>query len=187
MHKLVAALVCSLTIAAPALAERPDWWRAGGPRIRMMDARLTTLLDSGLVRSATLRTLVQRLDTSDVILYVSRSPMMPARLAGKLTWMSKAGEYRYLRAQISTDQTPDQMIATLAHELQHAVEVADDPGVTDQRSLVELYKRIGHPSRAAVSSGWETVAAYEAGQQVRRELVSRPTVAAARAAATDQT
>jgi hypothetical protein len=180
-------LVGTLTIASPALAERPpDWWRAGGPRIRMMEARITTLLESGLVRSATLRTLVDRLDASDVILYVSLSPMMHARLAGKLTWMAQAGDYRYLRAQISTEQTPDQMIATLAHELQHAVEVAEDRNVTDQRSLVELYKRIGHPSRAAVSSGWETVAAYETGQQVRRELVSQPAVAAAKTTATDQ-
>ena len=46
----------------------------------------------------------------------------------------------------------------------------DDPGVVDERTLVALYKRIGHPSRAAASAGWETVAAQEAGTRARREL-----------------
>ena len=43
------------------------------------------------------------------------------------------------------------MIATVAHELQHVVEVIEDESVTDERSLVELYKRIGQPSGAAVA------------------------------------
>jgi hypothetical protein len=183
MHKLVALLLCSLTFASPVVAEpSPHWWRAGGPRIRMMDARLTTLLANGLTRSATLRALVDRLDASDVIVYVSLTPLMHSRLAGRLMWMSDTGEFRYLRAQISTELNADQMIATLAHELQHAVEVSEDRAVTDQRSLVKLYQRIGHPSRVSLSSGWETAAAHETGLQVRRELVSQPAVAARRTA-----
>ena len=66
-----------------------------------------------------------------------------------MTWMTRAGDFRYVRASISTELLFDQMIATVAHELQHAVEVIEDESVTDERSLVELYKRIGQPSRAA--------------------------------------
>jgi hypothetical protein len=85
--------------------------------------------------------------------------------------MTQAGPYRYLRATISPDQTMDQAIASLAHELQHAVEVMGDEQVVNETTLISLYKRIGQPSTAAVASGWETIAAQEAGYQVRRELV----------------
>jgi hypothetical protein len=93
-------------------------------------------------------------------------------MAGKLTWMTRAGDYRYVRATINTEQAPDQMIATLAHELQHAVEVIEDETVSDQRSLKELYKRIGRQSHSGATTGWETVAAQETGVRVRRELLS---------------
>ena len=46
------------------------------------------------------------------------------------------GEFRYLRASINSDLTPDQMIATIAHELQHAVEVIADESVSDEDTLV---------------------------------------------------
>ena len=72
------------------------------------------------------------------------------------------------------------MIATVAHELQHAVEVIEDESVKDERSLVALYKRIGQPSRAA-NSGWETTNAQQTGYQVRRELVAVPAAAMTRA------
>jgi hypothetical protein len=72
------------------------------------------------MRSPTLKTIVDRIEAGNVIVYISLTPLMRSYLAGKMTWMSRAGGYRYLRAQISTDLTSDQMIATMAHELQHA-------------------------------------------------------------------
>jgi hypothetical protein len=185
MPTLLALLICVTLAASPARpAQSPDQ-REGGARVRITDSRLAQLLQTGVMRSRTLKALVDRLEAGRVIVYVSLSPLMRANLAGKLTWMTQAGDYRYVRAQISTDLNADQMIATVAHELQHALEVSDDPSVTDQRSLVELYKRIGHQSRVAIVGEWETVAAYEAGLQVRKELVAVPTVLA-RAAASEQ-
>ena len=83
-----------------------------------------------MARSATFRALVNRIEASNLIVYVSLSPIMKASLAGKLTWMTRAGEFRYVRATINTEQNADQMIATLAHELQHAVEVLEDETVS---------------------------------------------------------
>ena len=47
------------------------------------------------------------------------------------------------------------MIATIAHELQHAVEVIEDETVNDEKSLVALYRRIGQQSwqRVAIALG----------------------------------
>lgn len=171
MLGLLSVVVCSAILVTNASAATPDRARDGGARIRPQDSRSTQLLRDGIARSGTFRALVDRLEASNVFVYVQVSPFIKSTLAGQLTWMTQAGPYRYLRATLSPDQTADQGIASLAHELQHAVEVLGDESVVDERSLVELYQRIGHPSSAAVASGWETRAAQQAGFQVRRELV----------------
>jgi hypothetical protein len=173
---LTVALVASLSISSAFAAER-----IGGPRLRPQDARSTQVLKEGAARSATFRALVNRIEASNVIVYIAVNPIMKSTLSGALTWMTRAGEYRYVRASMSNELTFDQMIASVAHELQHAVEVIEDESVVDERSLVAMYKRIGKPSRAAGPSGWETAAAQRTGTQVRRELVAIPATVIARA------
>lgn len=84
--------------------------------------------------------------------------------------MTHVGKFRYVRIDLSTDLSSHMIIATLAHELQHVSEVIDNPLVVDEGSLSALYRRIGRPSQAIATEGWETVAALETGHQVRREL-----------------
>jgi hypothetical protein len=166
------ALTSSTTLAAE---------RVGGPRLRPQDSRINLVLQEGMSRSDTFRALVNRIEASNVIVYVAVTPMMRPSLSGALTWMTRAGDFRYVRASISIEQTFNQMIASVAHELQHAVEVIEDESVVDEKSLVALYKRIGQPSKAAGPLGWETIAAQRTGTQVRRELVAMPTMTLARA------
>jgi hypothetical protein len=181
---LSVALFTSTAFAAVA-ADKKD----GGARIRTTDSRGEALLREGVARSQTFRQLVDRLEASDVFVYVSISPLLKPSLAGTLTWMARSGPFRYVRATISSELSHDQTIAALAHELQHAVEVLDDSTVVSEKTLVELYRRIGRPSRAAVVSGWDTVAAQETGYRVRRELVeatSAATLLASRMSESDQ-
>lgn len=163
--------------AAARAAVADESWREA--RIRPQDPRLAELIREGVDRSATFRDLVRRLESGNLIVYVTLSPNMRASLAGKLTWMSKSGQFRYMRATINTEQSSSQMIATLAHELQHALEVGAEESVIDQRSLAGLYKRIGSPSTAGVAGGYETAAAHETGLQVRRELQAAAAAASA--------
>jgi hypothetical protein len=51
--------------------------------------------------------------------------------------------------------------------LQHAVEIANDPGVRSSAELAELYRRIGW---ASGSTRYETAAAIEIGRQVQGEV-----------------
>jgi hypothetical protein len=172
MRQLLALAICSL-ISTAAFA---DSWREA--RIRPQDPRLATLLRDGAAKSATFRALVNRIEASNVFVYVALSANMKSSLAGKLTWMTRAGDFRYVRATISTEQTAAAMVATLAHELQHAIEVIEDERVNDQRSLQELYQRIGRPSYSGLAAAWETEAAQETGLKVRREFAAAETTLA---------
>jgi len=172
---LAVALVAVLSISSTLASER-----IGGPRLRPQDARIAQVLQEGPARSATFRALVNRIEAGNVIVYIGFSPILKSNLSGSLTWMTRAGDFRYVRASIRTDLTFDQLIATVAHELQHAVEVVEDESVTDERSLTALYKRIGHPSGSAGRAGWETAEAQRTSTQVRRELVAVPATVLAR-------
>lgn len=171
MRMLLALVVLGcLTLTSPAIASGdPAVIEGGGPRIRPQNAYIADLLKTGRARSATLRSLAERIEAGNVIVYIAVNPLLKSSLSGGLTWMTQAGTFRYVRASISRELTPDQMIATLAHELQHAAEVAEDESVISEATLVAMYRRIGLPSRAT-APGWETVAAQEMGYQVRREL-----------------
>ena len=176
MRLLPALALCVVVLASSTLTAAPK----PEARLRPQDTRLTNLLRQGSERSTTFKALVDRIESSNVIVYVALNPLMKKSLSGMLTWMTRTGDYRYLRASISTDLTSDQMIATLAHELQHAVEVIEDETVIDEASLVSLYRRIGRQSGNAAPMRWETIAAQETGFKVRRELGSAPTTIVAR-------
>lgn len=167
MRMLLSVGLCAIVLTSSLLRAAP---RADAAHVRPQDDRLAQVLRDGAARSTTFKALVDRIEASEVIVYVALNPLMKSNLSGMLTWMTKAGGIRYVRASISTDLTPDQMIATVAHELQHAVEVIEDQTVTDEKSLVALYRRIGHQNNGSSSTRWETAAAQQMGFQVRREL-----------------
>lgn len=169
MRWLFALVLCTALLISDLTASSPDV-RDGGARIRTLDARVAALLRDGMLRSPTLRQLVERIEANNVFVYVGLNPLMKSRMAGQLTWMGKAGAYRYVRVSVNTDLVADQIIATLAHEMRHAVEVLEDETVVDEATLVALYRRIGRPSTIELPTGYETVAAQEAGFQARREL-----------------
>jgi hypothetical protein len=171
MRLLPIVVLCSTLLTSTAFAGNGP---TGEVRLRPQDARLEKVLEEGVARSKTFKALVDRIEASNVIVYIALNPIMKSSLSGMLTWMTRAGDHRYLRASISPDLSPEQMIATLAHELQHAVEVIEDESVIDEKSLVALYRRIGHQISSATPTRWETTAAQQAGFRVRRELGSAP-------------
>jgi hypothetical protein len=168
--RTLSCVVLSVVLALATVTAAPST----EVRLRPQDARLEQVLKEGAARSATFKALVDRIEASNVIVYVALNPMMKSSLAGMLTWMTRAGDFRYVRASISTELPFDQMIATVAHELQHAVEVIEDENVIDEKSLIALYQRIGLRHSAQAPARWETTAAQQTGFQVRRELIQTP-------------
>lgn len=163
--------------SVPATAETPRGAAdtaavARSASVRTADRRLRTLIDRGARTSPTFRALLARLDRSDVVVYVQcEAPVRPG-LAGRLTFVSAAGGYRYVLVRVVAAGSTAQQIAILAHELRHAVEIADAPQVVDVDSLAHEYRRIGHLTRAQDHVvAFDSDAAVEAGYQVLAELL----------------
>jgi hypothetical protein len=83
--------------------------------------------------------------------------------------ISAAGQ-RYLRIEVRTPRSPLELLATIGHELQHAVEIARAPGVRNSAAMRDLYRRIGQNGANALT--FETSDAQEVGKRVRLELMT---------------
>ena len=176
LFAIVSALAApSVFAASPDPASEPIVHAA---RVRSTDARTATLLSQGLERSATVRGLVDQLEQRDVIVYIEMQPALRKRLAGHLTWLTVAKNYRYVRISINPELNTDTAIATLGHELQHALEVANAREIVSERALEQFYQVHGDSSRVNVN-GWDTPAARLAGDDVRRELAESARLARA--------
>jgi hypothetical protein len=155
----------SMLMAAESIPDRPS--RA----IRTTDLRLRTLLEEGVRQSSTLRSLVARLQASDVVVYLLCDGPSQRPADGRLTFVSTAGGFRYVVVRMTLVQR-DRQIALMAHELQHAVEIANVPAIVDGPSLIREYKRLGYINHFSALPGisFDTKAAVRVGEQVLREL-----------------
>jgi hypothetical protein len=159
---LSTALGC-VPLAEGAALESPQ------RHVRTQDRSVRYLLKRGFRQSPTFAHLLARLERSDVIVYVEEVPRLPGALEGRMMILPNAHRQRYVRVQIARRGAPEDSIALLGHELQHAIEVAQDKDVTDEATLAALYQRIG--TRGGPDT-YDTLAAREVGRTVRKELVA---------------
>ena len=173
-----AALFFLIVMLAPAAAAADDATLSERqPRIRTTDARLRRLLDQGTRELPTLRALVERLASSDVVVYLHcERGASPHLTDGRLTFLSAVGGFRYVVVRVSFVGSRERQLAILAHELQHAVEVADTPAIVDEATLEREYRRMGFENTLLSAPGglaFDTKAAVATGEQVLREAMAR--------------
>ena len=117
----------------------------------------------------TFRDLNTRLDNANVIVYV-RVSRCSGRVPACVLWASAdTGARRLLIKLDRFGRSPDELTALLAHELQHANEVAADSDITDLASFVKSFASIGRKHAA----GFETEEAGEILKRVAAELSRR--------------
>ena len=136
--------------------------------VRARSVMAAHLIDEATNRSAIVRALVQRLDASDIVAYVSIDMLAPPGQRGRLTIIGHAGGRRYVDIKVTRINDRRAELASLAHELQHAAEVAAAPEAVDQPSLDRLYRRIGF--NVSDKRRYESHAALKVGEAVFREL-----------------
>jgi hypothetical protein len=139
--------------------------------IRASDEELIALLEEGIKRSPTFKALVDRLAKSDVILYVR--PDVTAKTSSmRLTFLAAKGGYRYLVIRVGAGRTKNQQLATLGHEMQHAVIVADAASVVDSASLRREFERVGKLTQAPIGDDFffESPGADEVRRRILAEI-----------------
>jgi hypothetical protein len=141
-------------------------------RIRTLDAHLHGLLEQGVRESPTFRALAARVEQSDVIVYLVPDVSPPSGVAGRLTFLSATGGVRYVAVRLRPLGSSVREVAMLAHELQHAVEIAENASIVDDETLARQYLRIGLAKPVPRATAFDTRAAIDAGYQVHRELAS---------------
>jgi hypothetical protein len=135
--------------------------------LRVHNERLRDVVRVMLARSATFRAMVDRLERSNVFVYIEVGQCPNSFVVSCANLMGGAGGYRYVRVAISLEHEWPVIACQIAHELQHALEIAEAPDVIDERSLAGLYRRIGHVSGV---NSFETIDALAVQRRVCREL-----------------
>jgi hypothetical protein len=135
-------------------------------RVRSDDPLIATLLREGPVRSRTFAALVQHIDASDGIVFIDRGRCGRGVRACLALRVTMAGPSRLLRIIVDARKADSDLIASVGHELRHALEVLADATVTSNGAIYFLYKRIGTTSVGR----FETKAAVQAGDSIRIEL-----------------
>ena len=165
MDIALGVLLLVSSLAAPAVPF------VQGGHVRTNDPYLRYVIASGVDRSQIFRDLLARLSVSDVIVYIENDCSMPSFLVGRTNFMSSGGGMRYVMIAIACVRTDRERVAILAHELRHAIEIAESPSIVDQESLAAQYKRIGFMSDGFTpGKGYDTYAAIDTGRRVWREL-----------------
>jgi hypothetical protein len=168
-RSLPIAGVTVLMTAALALADIPA---GAAPHVRPETRDARQLLDQLTTRSITARSLVDRLDDSDVVVYVRHRVFTVSTLDGRIGFLQSTQPSRYLIVELACGRPQLDQLVTLGHELQHAVEIADADAVVDPRSLAAYYSRIGERTWSIrEAQTFETSAARDISVKIRHELL----------------
>jgi len=118
------------------------------PRVRPTDDTARSLVEAAQRTSPTIAQLIANLDASNVVVYVRTA--LDLRTRGVLTFVAHGAPLTYVLIRIELRQRAQDRIATLGHELTHAVEIAEASStVRSQADLAALYKQVGKPGGKA--------------------------------------
>jgi hypothetical protein len=160
-------LLAYVISAAITFGSAPSLRSPEYPHVRSTDARIAALIQEATRRSPTFARLHASLQRTDVILFVEPSSQLKRGLSGQLVFLKATPLARYLRADIRFDLPRNALIEAIAHELQHALEIAESGDVRDVAGIDRLFRRIGTSARA---HQYDTDRAYLVAARVRVEI-----------------
>ncbi len=163
------ALLLAANVARLSASERDS-------HIRVLDGGLEALLADAVPQSATLRTLIARLDAEPIRVYVRCEPRLSRGVSpAGLHFVASVPGVRYVGVFIRCGLASRVQLPLLAHELQHALEVAGAPEIVDAASLAAHYQGIGFETfNDGHQRAWETDAARAVQYQVEQEVFNTP-------------
>ena len=165
-HSLVAALAVVSVLALAPVPCRAD--SSPGPRVRSTHAYLRAMIAEAGRRSSTFRGIVAAIEATDGIVYVEHGACQHSLRACLALDVTAAGGFRILRVTVDARQPDWDVMASIGHELRHALEVLENRALVDSASVYLFYAQ----GREAHAHAFETRAATEAGASVRNEVGS---------------
>jgi hypothetical protein len=170
-HRLLPRLVLLVLLpaitATAAQASDDDSF----PHLRPTEARLRALLNDAARSSTTVRALIDRITASDLVVLIQCERDPAIRAGGRLNFITASGGVRYVLIRLKRNLPRPAAIALLAHELQHAAEIADLPAIVDEQSLAREYARIGGRAKHNGSAiTFDTRSAVDIGERVFDEV-----------------
>jgi hypothetical protein len=160
---LMRLLVLSAALTCVAFAQP-----APAARLRPTTPRLAALIEEATARSPTFRKMVASLESTDGMVFIDEGRCARGANACLTFQLTQAGRHRLLFVFIDLRRPDVDLMASIGHELRHALEVLADPSVRTTAALKDLYlrdTRTEFPPRLI-----ETAAARWAGDAVRREI-----------------
>jgi hypothetical protein len=139
---------------------------------------MEALVRKGIADSPTFKCLVATLDQSDVIAYIQpillRDGSGRGALKGLLSHQIRTeGNYRYLRIGLTRQGNEVKLIGIIAHELQHAIEIARAPDVRSAADVQKLFSRMTGAISCMAGDCTETIEALDVQRAVIDELKER--------------
>jgi hypothetical protein len=153
-----AAAECDSSACQPLLA--PD------ARVRGASARVATAIRDATAGSSTFRHLVDQIGTTDGVVYVMEGQCQRGLRACLLLDMSVMGPNRVLWIHIDPRKMDRDLMGSIGHELQHALEVLSHRNIRSGSAMTLLY----HKDGSKEGGHFETDAAIKTGHAVRAEL-----------------
>jgi hypothetical protein len=139
------------------------------PHVRSTNAVIAGAIVEAQSRSSTFRSLVRTIDATDGIVYVERGTCRHGVRACLSLSVVSGGGYRLLRILISHVEDVVSLIATIGHELFHAIEVLREPAIRTAADAYLFYVR----EAPTAQDHFETDAAIRAGLVIGHELRQR--------------
>jgi hypothetical protein len=135
-------------------------------RVRSENPSIAALIGDATAWSATFRGLIETIAATDGLVYVEDGKCRNSVRACLVLSVKVAGPFRLLRVLVNRRGKVDcDLMASIGHELQHAIEVLSDPHVKDMHSAYSFFEHEGPTG----SGRFETEAAIHVGHHVGLE------------------
>jgi hypothetical protein len=159
------AVLCALLVGASPLIARAAG-EDSRPRVRSSHAYIRAMIEEAAERSDTFRGLVAAIEATDGIVYVEQGECRHSVHACLSLHVTPAAGFRILRILIDARQPDWEVMSSIGHELQHAIEVLGNSKLKSAESVYLFY------SNGSSKDAFETQAAVKAGDAVRRQVGS---------------
>src|SRR4051812_44001560 len=162
---VISLCTVAMAVGGAAIVVAAD--SAGMPRVRSGHAYIRAMIEEAAQRSDTFRRLVKGIEATDGIVYVEQGACGHSVRACLSLDVTTAAEYRILRVMVDARQPDWEVMASIGHELQHALEVLGNAALKTSAGVFLFYSRPG-----GNNDSFETSEAVKAGNAVRNEVGS---------------